>query len=251
MNCKEAERLLDSYLDNELDRRPRLGLEDHIGLCSECSSLAQERRELRVFVRSIAPTDKAPPELRTKVLAAIREEREKRILLFLRQPWVYAAAAFVLSFSFALDLLFPDVGKEDSREAVSLHSRSISSDHLVDVASSNPEFVKSWLTSKLDFAPPVVAFPESGYVLCGGRVDKIHNRLVATVIYKNDEDVIALFCWPPKSDLLPQSDRLIEGYHVSAWSNAQCNYILISKLAGKQIDEFVDLFRDHVQQNAY
>jgi hypothetical protein len=36
------------------------------------------------------------------------------------------------------------------------HSGSISAEHLVDVVSANPQIVKSWLTAKLDFSPPVV-----------------------------------------------------------------------------------------------
>jgi anti-sigma factor RsiW len=251
MNCKVAGRLLDSYLDNELELSPGLELEEHLSLCPACSSLAQERQELRIFLRAIAPTGKAPPELRTKVLAALRREETKQTFGFLRQPWVYAAAMFVVSLSLALNILFPDRGKEVSRQAVLSHSRSISADHLVDVASANPEVVKSWLTARLDFSPPVVAFPASGYSLLGGRLDVIHNRSVATVVYKNHRDVISLFCWPPKNALLPESDHFIRGYHVCTWSSAECNYILVSKLIGGEIDEFVELFRDQVQPGTY
>ena len=251
MNCKEAGRLLDPYLDNELEPRPRFELKEHLSLCPACWFLAQERRELRIFVRAIAPTDKAPPELKTKIMAALRQEQTKQTFAFLRQPWVYAAAMLVLSLSSALNILFPDLGKEDSRQAVLLHSRSISADHLVDVASPKPQVVKSWLTAKLDFSPPVIAFPGSGYTLIGGRVDVIQNRSVATVVYGNGRDVITLFCWPPKRNLLAQDDHFIKGYYVCAWSSAECNYILVSNSSGAQIDEFVDLFRDQVQSGAY
>jgi mycothiol system anti-sigma-R factor len=251
MNCKEAGRLLDSYLDNELELSPRLELKQHLSLCPACWRLARERQELRNFVREIAPTDKAPPELRTKVLAALRREQAKQTFEFLRQPWIYAAALFVLSLSLSLNILFPNAGKEASRQAVVRHSHSISADHLVYVASANPQVVKSWLKAKLDFSPPVIAFPAPGYALLGGRVDVIQNHSVATVVYKNNRDVITLFCWPPTKDLLAQDDHFTEGYHVCAWSSAECNYILVSKLSGGEIDEYVDLFRDQVQPGAY
>jgi anti-sigma factor RsiW len=131
------------------------------------------------------------------------------------------------------------------------HSQSISADHLVDVASANPQVVKSWLTGKLDFSPPVVGSPASGYSLLGGRLDVIQNRSVATVVYKNDKDVVVLFCWPPKKEHLLTGDYFVEGYHACTWSNAECNYILISKLSRRETDEFVDSFRDQVQAGAY
>jgi len=251
MHCEEAGCFLDGYLDSELELSPRLEVEQHLSVCPSCWSLAQERQEFRFFFRASAPTHKAPPQLRTKVLVTVRREKAKQRFTLLRQPWVYAAAVFVLSLSLTLDILFPDVEKEISRQAVLLHSRSISADHLVEVASANPQVVKSWLTARLDFSSSVVDFSASGYSLLGGRVDVIQSRSVATVVYKNDKDVVTLFCWPPKKEQLPTGNHFIEGYHVCTWSNPECNYILISRLNDREIDEFVDLFRDHVQSGAY
>ena len=251
MKCEEAGRCIDAYLDSELELSQRLELEHHLSLCRSCSSLVQEGEEFRSFFRANAPKYKAPPQLRIKVLATARREKAKLIFALLHQPWAYAAAAFVLSLSLALNIVFPDVGKEVSRQAVLRHSQSVSADHLVDVASANPQVVKSWLTGKLDFSPPVVGSPASGYSLLGGRLDVIQNRSVATVVYKNDKDVVALFCWPPKKEHLLTGDYFVEGYHACAWSNAECNYILISKLSRRETDEFMDSFRDQVQAGAY
>ena len=247
MNCEEAGRLLDTYLDSELEINSRFELEQHLNRCPSCSCLAQEEQEFRFFFRTSARTFEAPSQLRTKVLATVRREKAKPTYAFLRQPLVYAAAVFVLSLSLALNILFPDAGKEDSHQAVLRHSGSISAAHLVDVLSANPQVVKSWLTEKLDFSPPVIGFPSSEYSLLGGRVDVIHNRLVATVVYKSDKEVVSLFCWPTKKELLSQRDYFTGGYHVCTWSNAECNYILVSKLSDRKMDEFVDLFRDPVQ----
>ena len=251
MKCEEAGRFIDAYLDSELELSQRLELERHLSLCRSCSSLVQEGQEFRSFFRANAPKYKAPPELRIKVLATARREKAKLTFALLRQPWAYAAAAFVLSLALALNILFPDAGKEVSRQAVLRHSRSISADHLVDVASADPHVVKSWLTAKLDFSPPVVGLPASGYSLIGGRLDVIQNRQVATVVYKNDKEIVTLFCWPPKKEHLSTSDHFIEGYLAYTWSNAECNYILVSKLSDRETDEFVDSFRDHVQSGIY
>ena len=131
------------------------------------------------------------------------------------------------------------------------HSRSIAVDHLVDVASADQRVVKPWLAAKLDFSPPVVDLPFAGFALLGGRVDVIRNRLVAAVVYKNKKEVVTLFCWPVSKDLVSNADYLIDGYHVSTWSNAECNYIVVSKRNGHGLNEFVDSFRDHLQSNPY
>jgi anti-sigma factor RsiW len=251
MNCEEARLFLDAYLDHELEPGPRLELEQHLSLCPSCPSLAQERQESRLFFTASVPTYKAPPGLRTKVLVTLRREQERQTFAFLRQPWMYAAAVLVLGLCLALNILFPDIGKEVSRQAVLRHIASLSADHLVDVASANPQVVKSWLTPKLDFSPPVVGFSAPEYSLLGGRVDVIQNRSVATVVYKSNKDVVTLFCWPPKKEHLPTGDHFIEGYHVYTWSNAACNYVLISKLSDREMDEFMDSFRDQVQSGAY
>jgi anti-sigma factor RsiW len=254
MNCEEAERFLDAYLDGELELNERLELEEHLSLCTSCWCLAQERRDTRSFFRSSAPTFKAPPGLRSRVLATVRRNEARPAFDFLRHRWVLAVAVFavfVLGSSLVLNRFYPDVGKEISRQAVLLYSRSLSADHLVEVASTNPQVVKSWLAAKLKFSPPVAAFPTSSHVLWGGRIDVIRDRSVATIVYKNEKDVVTLFCWPPDKEQLSQGDDTIEGCHVCTWSNAECNYILVSKLSASEMDGVMDSLRDQIQSGAY
>jgi anti-sigma factor RsiW len=243
MNCEEVGHLLNSELEINL----RFQLEQHLSHCPSCCCLAQERQESQFFFEASRQTFKAPPQLRTKVLASVRRAKAKQRYAFLRQPLIYVAAALVLGLSLVLNILFPDLGKEDSRQAVLRHSDSISAEHLVDVVSANPQIVQSWLTAKLDFSPPVIIFPSLAYSLLGGRLDVIQNHSVATVVYKNDRNIVSLFCWPTKKEQLSQRDYFTGGYHVCTWSNAECNYILVSKLSDRKMDEFVDLFRDQIK----
>jgi anti-sigma factor RsiW len=260
MKCEEVDRFLDAYLDGELDNVQKLELERHLSHCPSCQSLAQERQEFSSFFTADALIYKAPPQLKAKISAGLRRKQAKQglaFLRFLRQPWAYATAVVILSLFLAFSLflasniLFPDGERELTRQAALRHSQSLSEDHLVDIASPNPRIVEPWLTAKLDFAPPVIGFPASGYSLLGGRVDVIQNRSVATLVYKHDKDLVTLFCWPPKKEQLSKSDHLIEGYHVSTWSNAQCNYILVSSLSDREMAEFVDSFQVDVQSGAY
>ena len=146
MNCEEAKRFLDAYVDRELDLRRRLEIEAHLSSCPSCRSLAREIEEFRSFFAASAPYQ-APPQLRAKVLAAVRREQPKPRFAFLRQPWVYAAGVVVLSLFLAWNILFSDAERELARQAVLRHSYSLSADHFVDVASPNPRVVKPWLTA--------------------------------------------------------------------------------------------------------
>jgi anti-sigma factor RsiW len=249
MECEEIHRLLNAYLDGELDQERQLEVERHLILCASCESLTQERQEFQAFFKISASRYKAPLQLKAKILAATRREEVKQRFAFLRESWVYAATVIALGL-LALNILFPDTQKEFSRQAVLRHSQSLSADHLVQVASSKPEVVKPWLTAKLNFPPPVVDSP-AGYSLLGGRVDQVRSRSVAALVYQHGNDVVSLFCWPPEKERLLERDHLIEGYRVSTWSNAQCNYILVSKLSDHQMNEFVDSFRVHIQSGAY
>jgi anti-sigma factor RsiW len=155
-------------------------------------------------------------------LATVRREKAKPTYALLRQPFVYAAAVFVLSLSLALNILFPDAGKEDSHEAVLRHSGSISAAHLVDVLSANPQVVKSWLTEKLDFSPPVIGFPSSEYSLLGGRVDVIHTAWSQPLSTKVIKTWSAYFAGRLKRNYSRSAIISPGGYHVCTWSNAEC-----------------------------
>ena len=251
MKCEEVHHFIDTYLDGELDFARRVELEQHLAHCASCRSLSEERQAFRAFFVSALSECKAPPQLEAKVLAAMRRVPTKEKFSLWRQPWIYATAVVVMSVFLALKILFPDAEKEFSRQAVLRHSRSLSTSHLVDVASPNPVVVKPWLTARLDFAPPLVGSPASGYFLVGGRVDVIENRSVATLVYKHDKDVVSLFCWPPDKEHLSTSERSIEGYRVSTWSNAQCNYVLVSELSDASMHDFMDSFRVRIQSGAY
>jgi anti-sigma factor RsiW len=251
MKCEEIHHFIDTHLDGELDFARQVELEQHLANCPSCRSLLEERKAFRSFFVTAVCEYKAPPQLEAKVLAAMRRVPTKEKFSLWRQPWIFATAVVVLSVCLAVKILFPDAEKEFSRQAVVRHSRSLSTLHFVDVASPDPAVVKPWLTARLDFAPPLVGSPASGYSLVGGRVDEIENRSVAALVYKHNQDVVSLFCWPPDKEHLSTSERSIDGYRVSTWSNAQCNYILVSKLSDRAMHDFMDSFRVRIQSGTY
>jgi anti-sigma factor RsiW len=250
MNCEEADHLLDPYLDRELDPGQSLRLEQHLSDCPVCRSLAQECLDFRSFFRSNAPVYAAPTRLRANVLATVRHQRPKPELTFLRRPWIYAAAVFALGLC-ALTILVPDNAKELSGQAVARYTQSLTADHLVDIASPDQQVLKPWFAAKLNFTPPLANLQASGYALLGGRVDVIQNRPVAALVYRHDKSVVTLFCWPPSSGLLSKGNHFIKGCNVYTWGNADCNYIVVSKLDQHDLGSFVDSLRARGESGSY
>src|SRR5258707_15724241 len=86
MKCEEVHHFIDTYLDGELDSARRVELEEHLAVCPSCQSLLEERQAFRAFFVAAASEYKAPPQLETKVLAALRRGGGGGKVLPLRRP---------------------------------------------------------------------------------------------------------------------------------------------------------------------
>jgi anti-sigma factor RsiW len=103
MNCDEVRRMLDAYLDGELDLTRQLDVETHLPGCATCRDAAEDITTFCSLVRSKAPVYKGPPELKAKIRAALRKKSKPRCGWFSQfsLPLAYAAAVLVLSFGLA------------------------------------------------------------------------------------------------------------------------------------------------------
>src|SRR5258708_12901262 len=124
MNCDEAEGLLDAYLDGELELSQQLELEQYLSGCTECQAVLKERREFRAFFAAAAPSFKAPPELREKILAITQEEPapvkpQVRQFPLWRRPWLYAAALLAIGSPIAWVVFHEHMDHQFARHTVS------------------------------------------------------------------------------------------------------------------------------------
>jgi anti-sigma factor RsiW len=252
MNCDEAERFLDAYLDGELELSHQLELEKHLSGCPECEAALQERREFRDFFSAVAPSYKAPLELRQKILAITRKEPDAakpkiRRLPWWRQPWLYAAALLAIGLPIGWKAFYGNREHRFAGQAVSDYLRALFVDHLCDVVSPDPQVVSSYLKAKLNFSPPVVDLASAGYQMRGGRIDLVENRRVATLIYRRNKDIITLFMWPATRHRFAGSNQAISGLTICTWNDVNLNFIAVSTLSDAELDQFIDGFRNAIK----
>src|SRR6266487_4648217 len=279
MNCEEATKLMDGYLDGELDPITSQTIEQHLRECRNCDQAYETHRALVRAIGSAAPYYKAPAELRERIQSSLQEEIGERPIqnavrdarqLFRRNqpelrtslwgtPWNWLglaglglAAAIIFAAIINLNLVprlqRPGADQLLATQLISSHVRSLMANHLTDVASSDQHTVKPWLDAKLDFAPPVVDLAGEGFPLVGGRLDYLDNRTVAALVYQRRKHFINLFVWPAASDSAKTAAKEIshQGYHLLHWVEGDFNYWAVSDVNKEDLQNFQHLFEEQI-----
>jgi anti-sigma factor (TIGR02949 family) len=249
MNCDEADRFLDAYLDGELEPAKRAELEEHLAGCAECQEKLRRLSQFRSFFKANAPHYPAPPGLKNKVLARLEVQKKSNFLALGRQPWVYAAALAIIGLGVAWFAFSSNQGKQIADQAIANFERAALLERVCDVVSPDPAVVKPWFNGKLDFSPPVV-LPGLNFQMRGGRLDVLENRKVAAFTYKRERDLVTLFVWPDSGKPLPEKSWTISGNSVCSWHAKGFNFVAVSNMNDSSLDEVVEHLRDAVTKQS-
>ena len=273
MNCEEAIKLMDGYLDGELDPITNQAIEEHLRDCHNCNQAYETHRSLILAMGNATPYYKAPAGLRERIQASLREEiaerptrdlapdaqppfsrkRPESRTLLLGTPWNWlglAAAiilAAIIAFNFLPQRQRPETDQFLATQLIASHVRSLMADHLTDVGSSDQHTVKPWLDQKLDFAPPVVDLSSTGFPLVGGRLDYLDNHPVAALVYQRRKHFINLFVWPVADKAAKATTEMTrQGYQMLHWVDPDFNYWAVSDVNEKELQEFKQLFERQI-----
>ncbi|MEO8137768.1 MAG: anti-sigma factor [Betaproteobacteria bacterium] len=211
---------------------------------------------LSALIRSGATRYSAPPALRSSVLRALRaDEAPPRRAWPGWLGWLRLGAAFAsgLMVSWLAGLVQPaaDPVERVAGEVVAAHVRSLMPGHLTDVVSSDQHTVKPWLSSRLDFSPPVTDLRADGFPLTGGRLDYIAERVVATLLYQRNQHVINVFVWPAQAgrDTAPKAAAR-RGFNAVTWDQAGMRYWAVSDLGAGELNSFAERLRQRLNESS-
>ena len=248
-DCGDRASLIQADLDGELDPAASMALAAHVKTCPTCTELQAALAALSVQVRAETPYFPAPASLhqsvRTALLAAeatARAPRPARLRLAWLRPatgWSFAAGA--LAAGLAAFMLRPAPGESILPGVMAAHVRATQPGHLLDVLSEDRHTVKPWFEGRLDFAPPVLSFPEQGFVLAGGRLDYLAGRPVAALVYRHDKHAVNLFVWPGTAI---QAQGAENGFAWVRWSRDGMVFWAVSDLSASDMAAFAGLWRD-------
>jgi len=243
---------INAFVDGELDLAGQLEMEECLQRDAVLREQVEALRRLREDIREGAHYHLAPAALHRRIatLAATKAALQRR------HPSAIAAAAgrwfewrpFVASLGLVAALTVTlDVAwlrsLQDGRlldEVVASHVRSTLGQHLVDVASSDRHTVKPWLSSKLDFSPPVNELQIPRSVFLGGRVDYLDGHPVAALVYRQGEHVLNSFVWPSAAPDSKAEFSAVRGFQTVHWSQGGMTHWVISDL---NREEFIIVVR--------
>jgi anti-sigma factor RsiW len=191
------------------------------------------------------PYYRASAGLRARVEAAVRApQRSPRVMSQPAARWLGLAAALVLTAASAWTLgrRGGAVGGGEEASLLSAHLRSLTPNHLTEVASSDRHTVKPWFAGKLDFSPPVADPKDAGFPLVGGRVDYVGGRPAAALVYTRRNHVINVFVQPIPAGESPRpgtTER--QGYHIVQWASSGMWFCAVSDLNAPELGQLRDL----------
>jgi anti-sigma factor RsiW len=260
MICNEALNFIDSYMDHELDLVRQLEVEQHLKECASCSSAYAERRSLQATLKTAPLYFETPAGLEQDVRRALRraagiaqgtDASAPAKEFFPRLGWNWAgwftgalsaAAVAVMLIGVGPRLFGPSLDDRLSQEVTSSHVRSLITNHLIDVVSTNQHVVKPWFNGRLDFSPTVGDFSDHGFPLTGGRLDYIAGRPVAALVYHRRDHPINLFTWPSKpGEDVKEKTLSRQGYHLIRWSHGGMTYWVVSDVNENELKDFAEL----------
>jgi anti-sigma factor RsiW len=249
VRCTDAQTLIESYVDGELDLVRNVEIEEHLGDCPVCAPTHQDALELRSRIREEVPYFRASADLLQTVRAIARKQRTETSRSW-APSWTWSGAiAAVLLLAVITAGLVRRAGESSreqmiAQEIVTDHVRSLMANHLTDVTSTDQHTVKPWFNGKLDFVPPVNDFAAEGFPLIGGRVDYLDGQRVAALVYQRRLHPINLFVWtaPEKyaEKATPQARR---GYNILFWTRGGMTYCAISDIAVDEMQTFAALLQ--------
>ena len=239
---------LNAFVDGELELSQQLAIEARLASDAALRAEVDALRSLRDALRGRAEHHAAPAALRSRLRLPITagaaganpvKQRPEWRRWFAWRPLVPAVLIAGLA-AWALNLALWQPGRDEvlMQEVIASHVRSTVGQRLVDVASSDQHTVKPWLSSRLDYSPPVADAPVPGASFLGGRVDYLDGRPVAALVYRQRQHLIDAYIWPTTQRDAAVRALAQRGFNVVHWARGGMRFWLVSDINRDELAAF-------------
>ena len=239
---------LHAYADNELDAGAALAFEAHLATCADCRAELAEVRELKQALRRIDLSEVAPPHLAARIRADLKPMPAWRSRMMRAAiPVLTGAIAATL-----VSVVFVSRPSPLMGDLVASHTRAVTTQHLVDIASNDRPVLKPWLIGKLGYSPPVLAVAD-GCQLIGGRLDTVGQTPTAALAYNCEGHTVSFYAQnvPGRAATTPPSVPRAskgKGYQVVSWHRGRLNCYAVSDMEPAKMIRFARFIETHAQQ---
>ncbi len=255
MSCSTVRGILynyiNAYVDDELSETDRAAVEKHFEVCAHCANerfqIAQMNNTLQSEFAYSSPyglKDDIKDKLSESIESNLVQERSGFSWKWL--TYVVPSAITAIAAIFIVIALLPNFQQQGNMEIeiVSAHVRSLMEDNLIHLDTSNPQAVKPWFISKVDFVAKAKDLSKDGFTLKGARLDYINRQNAASVVYQTQDHIINLFIFPTKEkDMLDSQAMQDREYNIIKWTKHGLEYCVISDLNLAKLTEFANLYR--------
>ena len=251
MSCAETLRT-QAFIDGEITGSEAEAIERHIEGCADCQAFCADAAALSDAIRAEAPRHAVPAALRRRVEAILNAEDARPapspVRSARRAPSSFWRGAFsgvgvtALAAGLATLAFLPPSPDTLTDQVTLAHTNALTRGRTIEVVSTDHHTVKPWFAGRLPLSPPVADFAAQGYLLTGGRVDRVAGAPAAVVVYQHGKHVIDLFVWADRGSALP-SAGLSHGYHSIFWKAHDLDFAAVSDTAAPELASFVDLVR--------
>lgn len=206
MNCKDAKKYLDAYVDGELEPGLMLDIERHLETCESCQALTLVKRRLKSGIAELGRV-KAPDHLRERIVAlSHRDGRRRRVAMAAALP--LAAAASLL---FVLGTPFGNASDEQPLSKVVDDVVSRHAHELPMEVEGDPSNAASWFRGKVNFPvhAPKLNLQEASFQ--GARLSNVREHQAAHMAYTVDGHRVTLMIFNRENTSLSGGRRVTVG----------------------------------------
>ena len=253
LSCQDCEKYLPVFLDQALEVKESLDVQEHLQSCASCTHLAEAERTLRQFVRERAIEPPPQDALKRRIMRQAMQQSTWQSwgarLRMLVRPLDFALGAatamlllvFIVRFLGLASSADEDMTQRLVREASMAYDTYTSQSMPPEVEAANDQVVVEWFNRRMGYPMAVPCITDKATKLRGGRLCRLFNRKSAAFMYQRDGVDLVLFAFkgsglrlPPKRMMQTQGGTFyiqhVSGRPVAMWKRDGVTYSLVGDL---------------------